>query len=88
MTAATDHTSADALLERINHAQAQPATRRVSPDDLAELRAAHATLRKAQRRFGAVRAKIADDYDVEPDEGVNMTTGEIAPVPEQNGARD
>lgn len=76
---------AESTAENVRDMVPQP--RRVRPDDLADLRQAVMQAKKAQRRLEAVRARIADDYDIDESEIVHLATGEIAPMPQQDGAR-
>lgn len=61
--------------------------RAISTDDLIEMAEVAKALQKAQRRYNAVAARIADRYDMEPDEMIEPGTGRIVPVPETRPPR-
>ena len=57
----------------------------VDPEDWAELVQATRDLQKAQRRYDAVRARIADAYDIEPHEAIDPATRRVVPMPQARG---
>lgn len=59
-----------------------PPDRIIGPDDLAELTTALLALQKAQRRYNAVSFRIADEYDIGPDEAVDPASGRVVPAPQ------